>query len=161
MIRFFKWLIISVVATGVFLFTGTIGFVVGQVKYISMNGSKGYFKYLTDMIAGIFKGASFILEGYSLGIDVMANASGGEGLEWICTTQKEDTKTLMGVPDATISAGIGDMSRKGFLDSGFGKGLDKVLNVSFNQKDHSGYALDFYEENKKLQDKIEPYFGND
>jgi len=159
MIRLLKWSLLAAIATVVFVITGALGFVIGQVKYLTMRGSKGYIRYLIDMINGVFTGASYIIEGYALGIDITANGAGGEGLEWLLTkNRKQDTITLMGSPDATISAGIGDMKAKGFLNSRFGRMINKALNISFNQKDHGAYALQYYKARKKIRASMEPFF---
>ena len=158
MIRFIKWVFISIFATLFFPLIGILGFFIGQIKYLFQKGIKGYFNYLIDMVGGLFVGLSHILEGYSLGLDIMANSIGGEGLEWLFSKNySKDVSTLMGDPNATISAGIGDMKHKKHLSTKFGLFVDRCLNKVFNQKNHSEYARLYHKAKQDVNKLIEPY----
>ena len=97
----------------------------------------GFLKYLLGIILGVFNAIGYILKSFAIGYDILANAIGGQALEFTITKERE---TLLGSGEYTISAAIGDIGRrKAFLPNG--KRLDKALNWAFNEENHSEYAL--------------------
>lgn len=151
---------IGFVLASILVFTPIIvvGFILTIIKYCIFKGNKNIFVYIIDVIGGALYAIGEILKGLAKGYDILANALGGEAVEWTSTKEK-NPKTLMGRGDATISAGYGDLRDKGLLNTKFGLWVDKQLDRFFNELTHGLYALRAYLEDKQLEEDKEPFGG--
>ena len=98
---------------------------------------KDFILYLWGIYIGFVDALAYLLKSLAVSYDIIANALGGESIEYAVTRQR---KTFLGSGSYTISAALGDLARrKALLPNG--KRLNQLLNFVFNEENHSEYAL--------------------
>jgi len=153
MINFLKSIALLIVSLIVFSLVIALGLPLSIWAFIFSSDKQGFdnlFKYLWGIINGFFNALAYIIESFAIGYDILANALGGQGLEYLITKERD---TYLGSGEHTISAAIGDLTRrKSLLPNG--KRLVKLLNWSFNEDNHGEYSLRQKELNEEFEKSI-------
>lgn len=137
---FFKSIIVLILGLIVFSVTIILGLPLSIVAFCVENDRRDWKKfllYIWGIIDGFFNSLGYIIHSFTIGYDILANALGGQGLEFIITKERE---TLLGSGKHTISAAVGGINRKNAMLPN-GDRLTRALNWAFNEKDHGEYAL--------------------
>lgn len=108
----------------------------GKKKFKAIIGD--FFLYWLKLLYQFWVTIKFLLNRCSVAIDIFGNVVDGELLEDTVTSEE---KTLFGDGRVTVSASIGDLSKRKKLDTKFGRFVNKTLSVVF-EPNHSINAID-------------------
>lgn len=124
----------------------------GKPFYDGWKGKKPFKKIIGDFFLYWFKlmyqfwvTIKYLLNRCSVAIDIFGNVVDGELLEDTVTSEEQ---TLFGDGKVTVSASIGDLSKRNKLDTKFGRFVNRTLSVVF-EPNHSINAID---KKKMLED---------
>jgi hypothetical protein len=108
----------------------------GNHKFWPIVGS--WFLYWLKLLYQFWVTLKYLLNRFSVAIDIFGNVVDGELLEDTVTTEET---TLFGDGKTTISASIGDLSKRKKLNTKFGRFVNKTLSIVF-EPNHSINAID-------------------
>lgn len=150
--EFLNGLVVFLAATMVtiFLFWYLALHQIGHAVYmtITLKDWKALGKLIWRTIDGTFATIGYLLYQIGYSQDLMWNVY-GEAIEDV-TTAKEDT--LFGKKNVTVSTSVGKEEYTGKLTPS-GKKVSKVLNLAFNQKQHSIDSWLFHVAKNKLREE--------
>lgn len=150
--EFLNGLVVFLAATmvTVFLFWYLVLHQIGHAVYmtITLKDWKSLGKLIWRTIDGTFATIGYLLYQIGYSQDLMWNVY-GEAIEDV-TTAKEDT--LFGKKNVTVSTSVGKEEYTGKLTPS-GKKISKILNITFNQKQHAIDSWLFYVAKNKLREE--------
>ncbi len=142
--------VLSVLVSTIIFTLGTVySFFYSLWLSITLKDWKAFFRFWWNLIDGIFAMFGHMLYHVGYGQDIGWNVN-GEMLE-DAITSKEDT--MFGKKNIPVSASIGKLELENKLTTLFGRGLSKLLNIVFNQKQHAIDSWLFHKAKNELREK--------